>query len=205
MWKARFTPAERKVFQSLSAPAKVQDFVNSLPINFELQGATCRSPRQVLRAGEAQCLEGALLAACALQFHGHKPLLIDLRPYEPDVAHVVALFQINRGFGAVSKTNHGVLRYREPVYRNVRELVMSYFHEYFLDDGRKLLADYAVVNLSRFDRLAWQTAGQDLWYIDEYLNKVKHHKLLTLAQERGLRRADPVEIALGKIVEWKNP
>ncbi len=205
MLKARFTAAEQKVLRRLSSPAKVQDFVNSLPINFELNGLTCRSPRQVLQIGEVQCLEGALFAACALQFHGRKPLLLDLRPYEPDVVHVVALFQVGRSFGAISKTNHGVLRYREPVYRSVRELVMSYFHEYFLDDGRKLLADYAVVDLSRFDRLAWQTAEQDLWYIDEYLNKAKHLKLLTPAQERGLRRADPVEIALGKIVEWKNP
>jgi hypothetical protein len=202
---SKLTPAERKVYRRLSSPVKIQDFLNSLPINFEQYGSTCHSPRQVLQNQQAHCLEGALLAAAILQFHGYKPLLLDLRPFEPDEAHVVALFQVDHAFGAISKTNHAVLRFREPVYRNVRELVMSYFHEYFLDNGRKLLHDYAVLDLSRFNNLSWQTATEDLWYIDQYLNKTKHYKLLTAKQEQALRLADPIEIAAGKIVEWPQP
>jgi len=199
----QFTPAELKVYRRLSSPARIQDFVNSLRVNFEERGLTYRSPRQVLQYQEAQCFEGALFAACALQFHGHRPRLLDLRPYEPDVAHVVALFQKGKYFGAISKTNHAVLRYREPVYRTVRELVMSYFHEYFLDDGRKLLTDYAVVDLSRFDNRHWQTADRDLQYVDHYLNQVKHRPLFDSAQAKQFRLADRIEIAAGKLVEQK--
>lgn len=200
---ARFSPAELKVFRRLSTPAKVQDFLDMLRINFEGDAETCHSPRSVLRAGEAHCLEGAVFAACALQFHGHKPLLLDLRPMEPDECHVVALYKIRSYWGAVSKTNHAVLRYREPVYRTIRELVLSYFHEYFLDNGTKMLRDYAgPLDLSRFDRRGWQTAEQDVWYINDLLDRAKHQKILQPWQERQLRLADPIEIAAGKLVEW---
>ena len=107
---------------------------------------------EVLRAGKAHCMEGALLAAAILEFHGHKPLLLDLRSTSEDLDHVVALFKQNGYWGAISKTNHVVLRYREPIYGSVRELAMSYFHEYFLDNGKKTLREYSVpVDLGKFD------------------------------------------------------
>lgn len=202
--RAKFTPAELKVFRRLSTPAKVQDFLNSLAINFEQRGLTYRSPRLVLRYKAAHCVEGAIFAACALSFHGHKPLIMDLLALEPDVSHVVAVFQQRGYWGAIGKTNHAVLRYREPVYRTLRELVLSFFHEYFLDSGEKTLRYYSrPVNLSRFDVKGWQTDEKDLWYIDSHLNKIKHYDILKPWQEKQLRPADLIEIAAGKLVEWK--
>jgi hypothetical protein len=123
-----------KIFKKLSTPQKIQDFLNSLKFNFEDDGETCMSPRQVLLKGKAHCMEDAMFAAAALEFHGHKPLILDLRaterPYDSD--HVVAVFKKFGCFGAISKTNHAVLRYREPIYKSIRELALSYFHEYFL-------------------------------------------------------------------------
>ena len=199
----QYTDKEQKVLQRLSSPAKIQDFLNSLAINFERRGRTCWSPRQVLQQQAAHCVEGALFAACALSFHGHRPLVVDLLALEPDQSHVIAVFR-QRGFwGAIGKTNHAVLRFREPVYRTLRELVLSFFHEYFLDNGEKTLRYYSLpVNLSRFDDKHWRTAEQDVWYIDKYLNRVKHYKILQPWQERQLRSADKIEIAAGKLTQY---
>src|SRR3989344_4997493 len=116
------TPHERSVFKKLASPQRIQDFLDSLPINFELHGETYMSPRRVLTAGEAHCFEGALLAAAALAYHGRRPLLMDIQTSRTDDDHVVALFREFGYWGAISKTNHAILRYRDPVYRSVREL-----------------------------------------------------------------------------------
>jgi hypothetical protein len=202
--KPQFAPGERRIFRQLSSPAKIQDFLGGLKINFEKGGPTFWSPRLVLRHGAAHCLEGAAFAACALSFHGHKPLIMDLQAIHPDESHIVAVFQ-QRGFwGAIGKTNHVVLRYREPVYKTIRELALSFFHEYFLDSGKKTLRSYSnPVNLSRFDGRGWQTSGYPLWYIDKHLDTVKHYEILRPWQEEQLRQADQIEIAAGKLVEWK--
>lgn len=198
------TPAERKVYRRLSTPGRVQDFLNDLPINFEKSGPTCYSPRQVLHRQEAQCLEGAIFAASALAFHGQQPEILDLMALEPDQSHTIAVFKQRGYWGAISKTNHAVLRYREPVYKTVRELVLSFFHEYFLDNGEKTLRYYTQpVNLSRFNSWRWVTSDKQLWYIDSYLNKVKHYSILQNFQEGQLRLAEPIEIAAGKITEWQ--
>src|SRR3989344_5716775 len=131
--------AEIKLFKKLNTPAKIQDFLETIPFNFEKGGETCMSPRRVLKNNRAHCMEGAMLAAAILKFQGHAPLLIDLRAHKKDQDHAIAVFKINGKWGAISKTNHIVLRYREPVYDSVRQLVMSFFHEYFLDDGKKTL------------------------------------------------------------------
>src|ERR1700733_9427348 len=128
-----------KTLKKLSTPAKIQDFLNSLPFNFEKKGETCRSPKASIEADTAHCFEGALIAAAALSLRGQKPLLLDLKASGKDMDHVVALFKRDGKWGAISKTNHAVLRYREPVYASVRELAMSYFHEYFLPSGVKTL------------------------------------------------------------------
>jgi hypothetical protein len=132
-----FGKKELKIFKKLDNPKKIQDFLEKIPVNFR---KTLRSPMMVLRKNNAHCLEGALLAASVLAFHGEKPLLLDLRANDRDFDHVVALFKRNNCWGAISKTNHAVLRYREPVYKNIRELAMSYFHEYFDDNGKKKFA-----------------------------------------------------------------
>ncbi len=162
------------------------------------------SPRQVLKANIAHCMEGALLAAAILEYHGHKPLVLDLKARKPDFDHVVALFRVGSYWGAVSKTNHAVLRYREPVYRTVRELALSYFHEYFTDAGVKTLRSYSrPINLNRFNELAWRTSQDDVWEIPHVLDAVRHYSLVPSGYEKKLRKADPVEIKAGKLVDWK--
>ena len=99
--------------------------------------------RGVLRHREAHCIEAALVAACALWIHGERPLVMHLDCAPSDYPHVVALFRRGRAWGAISKSNGAWLRYREPVYRSLRELAMSYFHEYFDRAGRKTLRSYS--------------------------------------------------------------
>jgi hypothetical protein len=127
----------------LKTPQKVQDFLDSLPINFEKRGETCSSPLASLERGTVHCLEGALVACLALWMNGQPPLVMDLKTTDDDVDHVVTLFKLRSHWGAISKTNHGVLRFREPIYRDPRELAASFFHEYSLPDGRKTLRSYS--------------------------------------------------------------
>ncbi len=202
----RFSPGELRTLSRLNTPPKVQDFLATLEVNFETRGDTVQSPRVVLRSRSAHCMEGALLAAAALELHGFPPLVMDLRSSRHDVDHVVALFRLRGCWGAVGKTNHAVLRYREPVYRTLRELALSYFHEYFLDSGKKTLREYsAPVNLKRFNGLGWRTSEKDLFEIPEAVDDARHYRILTLQQIKNLRKADPIEIQAGKLVEWKSP
>lgn len=200
------TKDELKLFKSLKSPAKIQGFLNSLKINFEEDGKdTCMSPRTVLRKRKCHCMEGAILAALALRVQGYKSLLVDLEANRKDFDHVVAVFKKNGKWGAISKTNHATLRYREPLYNSIRELAMSYFHEYFDHKGRKNLRKYsAPVDLSMFDRKGWMTTEDEVWYIPDYLSKVKHHVILNKSQIHGLRKADKIEIKAGELVEWKS-
>jgi len=195
---------EEKIFRELKNPSQIQDFLNKFPINFEEKGDTCLSPRQVLKKGKCHCIEGAMLAALALRLQGRKPILVDLTASRHDFDHVIAVFKQDGKWGAISKTNHGVLRYREPIYNSIRELVMSFFHEYTDDKGRKTLRSYSLpVNLARFDKKGWMAAEKDVWYVNDYLAKVRHYKILTRKQIRNLRKADKLEIKIGKITEWK--
>lgn len=199
-----FTQKEIKKLRNLTTPAKVQDFVNAIPFNFERDGKdTIKSPLRTLRENNAHCFEGALLAAYALSLHGHKPLLMCLKSIDTDFDHVVALFKMNGYWGAISKTNHVVLRYREPVYKTVRELAMSYFHEYFLDDGQKTLRSYTKpLDLNSFSE-DWIDSMQDLWGIDEGIDMQRHFEIVPRKNLRFLRGADPIERLAGKIEEWK--
>lgn len=202
--RSRFglTQRELRVLGKLSTPAKIQDFLCELPFNNETRGETCMSPRRVLRIGRAHCMEGAMLAAAALRLHGHRPLIIDLTSAMGDDDHEIALFGEPGRWGALSKTGSPVLRYREPIYRTVRELIMSYFHEYFMNSGRKTLRTYSnPVDLSRFDKRGWITDEEDLWYIAEYMTHIPHHRILTPAQIRHLRKADLIEIKAGRMHE----
>jgi hypothetical protein len=198
------TPAELKILRRLDTPRKVQDYLNALPQNHEPEGDTCFSPRRVMREKRAHCIEGAMLAALAFRLQGQKPLILDLESARHDFDHVVALFKQHGCWGAVSKTNHGVLRYREPVYRTIRELVLSYFHEYFDKNGFKTLRRYSrPVDLSRFDKEDWMTNEKDNWFVAQHLVEVGHLNILTRSQMATLRKADPIEIEMGEIVEWK--
>lgn len=204
--KNNYSAEEAKIFKRLVSPSRIQDFLNDLKFNFETGGETCQSPRRVLKSGAAHCMEGAMLAAAILEFHGHKPLVMDLKAASRDFDHVVALFRAGGFWGAVSKTNHGVLRYREPIYKTLRELALSYFHEYFDDRGRKNLRGYsAPFNLNHFNSLSWRVSDEELFEIPAALDDSRHSPLLHLRQIRQLRKADAIEIATGKLVEYKKP
>jgi hypothetical protein len=194
---------ELKIFKKLNTPKKIQDFLDTMPKNFEEEGETYYSPLTVLEKRKAHCVEGAVFAALALRVHGQKPLLLDLTATDDDLDHVVALYKKHGQWGAISKTNHAVLRFREPVYNSIRELSMSYFHEYFDDKGKKNLRSFSgPVNLKRFDKQGWMTTKESIEYIPEYLADVKHYPILNQKQIQNLRRADKVEIKAGKITEW---
>ncbi|MES2315846.1 MAG: hypothetical protein V4486_03920 [Patescibacteria group bacterium] len=201
-----FTPKELKLLQKLNTPAKVQDYLNSLKFNFELKGATLKSPLLVLRAGNAHCIEGAILGAYILSRYSnldHKPYILHLKTIKEDYEHVIAPFKVGDRWGALSKTNHAVLRYREPVYKSIRELVMSYFHEYYLENGHKTLRSYSgLLNLNIFEK-GWETSEQDLWGIDEELDKIKHYDIVPKSYIKKLRKVDKIEIKAGDIPEYK--
>ena len=141
--RALLTPAERRVFARLDTPQKLQAFLEKLPPNFELKGETYMSPRRVLKARTVHCAEAAVLAAAILIYHGQPAWLMDIRALPSDQDHIVTLFKQRGLWGAISKTNHAVLRWRDPIYRSPRELAMTYAHEYYLDFGKKSMLAYS--------------------------------------------------------------
>ncbi len=200
------TKEESSLLKKLDTPPKIQAYLDSFTINHEEEGDTCLSPRRVMRERRAHCIEGAMLAALAFRIHGQPPLVLDLTSDPRDFDHVIALFKRYGCWGAVSKSNHAVLRYREPIYRTLRELVLSYFHEYFNDDGYKTLRSYSCpVNLAQFDKQGWITSEEDVWFVERRLYDVKHYPLLNKRQIATLQKAHPMEMKAGALVEWKSP
>lgn len=161
------------------------------------------SPRRTIAAGTAHCFEGALVAAAALMYHGQKPLLLDLQTTSDDQDHVVALYRSGRYWGAISKTNHAVLRFRDPVYASVRELALSYFHEYFLSNGKKTMRAYSEpFNLSKYQDSEWLTAEEDLVDIVNALDDSPHHEIAPSSIVQKLRKADGIETRTFNSEEW---
>jgi hypothetical protein len=182
-----FTPLELRKLRALKTPAGIQKFLDDLPYNLSF---TARSPKKVLLDRTASCLEGGIFAAAALRVIGFAPLIFDLEA-EQDTDHVVAIFKVRGHWGAVAKSNFTGCRYREPVYRNLRELAMSYFNIYFNLRGERTLRRYSrPVNLARFDNKNWMTTENPTWFIAEYLCDIPHISLLTPAMEKSLIRVD---------------
>lgn len=182
-----FTRSELRTLRRLKTPAGVQRFLDELPYNLSY---TARSPKKVLRDRTASCLEGGIFAATALRIIGFPPLIFDLEA-EQDTDHVIAIFKVRGHWGAVAKSNFTGCRYREPVYRSLRELGMSYFNIYFNLRGERTLRRYSrPVNLARFDRLNWMTTEKPIWFIAEHLCEITHTALLTPAMEKRLTRVD---------------
>jgi len=177
--------------------------VSSLSANFEEEGDTLRSVRGVLRHRKAHCIEAAFTAACALWLQGEPPLVMDLTA-QGDSDHVVALFRRDGCWGAVSKSNHVWLRWRDPVYRSTRELAMSYFHEYS-NETRKSLRTYSrPVDLRRFAPDLWVTNEEDCWDVGAAIDDVRHYRLITAAQARRLMPRDPTEMRADDIVQYEH-
>lgn len=199
-----FTKKEISLFNKINTPEKIQEFLDSIPFNFEKNGKdTLKSPIRVLRENNAHCIEGAILGAYILSLHNYKPYLVHLETTQDDLDHVITVFKEKGHWSALSKTNHSVLRYRDPIYRNIRELVMSYFHEYFLNNGRKTLRRYSEpLDLDIFQN-DWPTADQDLWGIDKELDNIKHYDILKKYQEKNLAKASKIEREAIKNGQWK--
>jgi hypothetical protein len=194
-----FDAGERAVFRRLTTPEKIQRFLDDLAYNKEKRGPTCLSPRTVLRERTAHCMEGAMLGAAALRVIGHPPLLLDLEAVRDD-DHVLAIFRLRGHWGALAKSNYSGLRYREPVYRTLRELAMSYFEHYYNLKREKTLRNYSrPVNLRRFDAMGWMTSEEDVWEVPEYLTTISHTPLLNGALARTRRRVDDRLFAAGLV------
>ena len=201
---ALLSPAERRVFRRLNTPQKIQDFLDRMPENvLSRREHSMRSPRRVLRTHKAHCLEGAMLAAACLAYYGRPPLLLDLETGAGDYDHIVALFKERGRWGAISKTNYPVLRWRDPVYKSVRELAMSYFHEYFLDNCKKTLLRYSgAFSLRKFDPKKWVIAERDVDWLAGELGGSKHFPIAPPGAMRNLRRAGKIEIRATALREW---
>src|SRR6266699_488351 len=196
-----FTSTELRRLHALKTPAGIQKFLDDLSYNLSY---TARSPKRVLHDCTASCLEGGIFAAAALRVLGFSPLIFDLEA-EQDTDHVVAIFKVRGHWGAVAKSNFTGCRYREPVYRNLRELAMSYFNVYFNLRGERTLRRYSrPVNLARFDRLNWMATQKPIWFIAEYLCEIPHIPLLTPAMKKRLTRVDPRTIKGEMVGHRKN-
>jgi hypothetical protein len=189
---ADLTSEELATFrQRLDRPAKIQQFLDAIAYNIEADGETFRSPRHVLEDRTANCIEGAVLAAAALRVQGDPPLIMDLTAVR-DEDHVIAVFRRRGLWGAIGTSKFTGLRYREPVYRTLRELAMSYFEHYFNLAGERTLRGHGrPVNLARFDSLHWMTSDEDLWVIAEHLERIPHISLLPTEVARRLMPLEP--------------
>jgi hypothetical protein len=184
-----WTSREKDLLKKINTPFRIQQFLDNTSYNSTPE---TRSPRYVLENRRAHCLEGAMFAAAALEFNGMLPLVLDLQAFNDD-DHVIAVFRVKGYWGAIAKSNFTTLRYREPVYRNLRELAMSYFDFYFNTVGDKSLRAYSLPhNLRKFDKTEWRTTMNDLEDIGYYLDKVKHFPLVSDVQIKSLEKATPL-------------
>ncbi len=204
-FRAALSPDLKMVFSKLNSPNKIQDYLDLLPINFDLSGDLLSSKR-VVELQKAQCIEGAMFAAAALAYHGHKPLLMDFQTSSFDEDHVIALFKQDNCWGAISKTNHAILRWRDPIYKTLRELAMSYAHEYYMHDGRKTLKAYSgAFDMSRYKPEYWVLSEDSLDQVAEDLDEVQHFPVVPPQKIKSLRRASLIERKVLDVVEWKKP
>jgi hypothetical protein len=194
--ESQLNAEERKLLASLTTPRKIQDFLDNITYEAEYFN---RAPMRVLRERQGHCLDGALFAAAALRRIGHRPRVLDLTP-EPlmDDDHVLAVFEQGGGYGAVAKSNFAGLRYREPVFRTLRELVMSYFEDYFNTRGRKTLRGYTrLLDLTQYDGANWETDDAACDRIEKRLQGMKSIPVLTPEMIRALTPVDPRRMAAG--------
>jgi len=191
-----WTKEELALFNKLNDPDKIQGFLDSIDYNPEYE---CRSPRWVIKRRKAHCFEGAIFAAAALKFIGFKPLLIDMKSYNDD-DHVIAIFKVDGYWGAVAKSNFTTLRYREPVYRSVRELIMSYFDFYFNTKGEKSLRSYSLpLDLTVYDNRNWETTDEDLEYIGDKIESLHHFPVINDKQLKNLFNASETMMKAGML------
>jgi hypothetical protein len=198
------TAEEKKIFCRLDTYVKIQDFLESIDYNLEENGDTFYSPRQVLRHRKANCIEGAVFAAACLYYNGQPPILGQLIVnHRKDDDHVLGLYKVDGLWGAISKTKYPALGFREPIFRNMREMALSYFESYFSYEGEKSLIGYTrPVDLRIFDKKSWVTEEKNVEYIADHLVKMKTTRLLSRKAEGRLRPVTPLMKEAGEI--WVN-
>lgn len=200
------TRGEFAILRRLATPGRIQSLVDAIPINHEIGGETILSVRQVLEQRRAHCIEAAFVAACALWIQGEPPLVMHLDCDRGDYPHVVALFRRGSAWGAISKSNGTYLRYRDPIYRDLRELAMSYFHEYFNKRGRKTLRSYSrPFDLRRIEPRLWVTSETACLETNERLAELRHYSLVSARQRRLLSPLGAFERRAAKMVEYPSP
>ena len=181
-----WSPDEEAFFHTLNSPWKIQEYLDNIEYNSTTES---NSPKYVIQKKRAHCFEGALFGAACLENLGFPPLVLDLQAVNDD-DHVIAIFKIDNCWGAIAKSNFTTLRYREPVYRSLRELAMSYFDFYFNTLGDKSLRAYSLPHdLCKFNPLEWRTTSNDLEDIGYYLDKVRHIPLINKKQISNLSKA----------------
>jgi hypothetical protein len=191
-----WTKDEIKFLKTLNNPDKIQEFLDEIDYNPNYE---CRSPRWVLKRRTAHCFEGALFAASALQFIGYKPLIVDMRAVNDD-DHVIAVFKVDGHWGAVAKSNFTSLRYREPVYRTLRELIMSYFDFFFNTDKYKSLRSYSLpFDLTAFESRNWATTDDDLEYIGDKIESLHHFPVASDKMIKKLYKASDSMLKAGML------
>lgn len=179
--------AEKRLLRTLTTPAKIQEFLDRIPYSAD---PIYRSPRSVMRDRKAHCYDGAVFAAAALEAIGDPPLIMELKAVRDD-DHLLALFRRDQYWGAVAKSNFVGLRYREPIFRNLREISLSYFEEFYNIAGEKTLRAYSLpLDLRRFAADSWQTTDSALDRIAESIDRIRHYPLISSRQERGLAPVD---------------
>lgn len=200
------TPAEFTLLRRLDTPRKIQLFINAIPTNHELGGETILSVREVLRQRRAHCIEAAFVSACAMWIHGKPPLVMYMGCDASDFPHVIALFRRGQCWGAVSKSNGPHLRYRDPVYRSLRELAMSYFDEYFDKRGRKTLRSCSrAFDMRRIAPELWVTREKACKEAHERLASLPRQALVSAFQQRLLSRRDAFQRRVSRTLEYPRP
>ena len=202
--KLGLSHGEILTLKKLKSPQKIQDYISAMPGNLEKNGETLMSPRLVLQENTCHCFEGALLGSLTLWLHGYEPLIVDMQSKKYDFDHVIAVFKQNGYWGAISKTNHAINRFRDPIYKSLRELMMTYFHEFYMSNsGEKTLLAYSEpFNLKMLKGRNWVTQIEPLWYLDQELNKVPHLPFV-LNDKIKLRPADKFERIVTDRTEYK--
>lgn len=188
LFTQKLTTSEQRLVSGLSTPNKIQSLLDELTYSSD---EFYRCPHRVVRDRLAHCFDGALFAAAALRLIGYPPLIIDMIPNERDDDHILALFKANGHWGALAKSNFVGLRFREPVYRNLRELVMSYFEQYYNVMREKTLRAYTLpLNLKAFDKFDWMSSDDHLERIATRLDQLKRIPLITSEMVAGLSLVD---------------
>ena len=204
------TKKELSLIKKLNTPNKVQNFLDKVPFNFEERGETYYSPRKMLKARKAHCFEGAMFAHLCLTYHNIENYILDLKvkdkfmQKDEDSDHILCIFKINTYWGAISKTNHSVLRSRDPIYKNVRELAMSFYHEYFLDTGEKTLKSFSKpFNIFKKFGVSWIIKEDNLDEIVKALDKSAHLNFIPQKNKNLIRKVGRTEIKGASVIEWQ--